>query len=265
MPAFARLTVALLLCASLSLAAQGESLRIVTEPWAPYVYEEHGQPRGLDYETAAIVLQRLGVEVDWQFLPWKRCLAMLERGQADGILDIFRTAAREPQMLFPEEPLSSVELVLFYAKERPYPFRRLEDLTGLRVGVSPGYWYANQAFRESTLFTREVAQTHEANFGKLLRGRIDLLITDRRAGHFLAAQLGLEQRIAHHPQVISRDHFYLALRRDAALEPLAARFAAELKRFKGEPAYAELEARYAQAQPASTSERGVRQAPSSAP
>ena len=55
------LTVALFTC--LSLTAYGEKLRIVTEPWAPYVYEEHGAMHGLDYETTVIVFQRLGIDV----------------------------------------------------------------------------------------------------------------------------------------------------------------------------------------------------------
>ena len=75
------LTVILFTC--LSFTARGEKLRIVTEPWAPYVYEENGKALGLDYETTAIVFKRLGIEVQWQFLPWKRCLSMLEQGQAD--------------------------------------------------------------------------------------------------------------------------------------------------------------------------------------
>ena len=54
------LTALLLLC--LSVTAQAEKLRIVTEPWAPYVYEENGKKLGLDYETTAIVFKRLGIE-----------------------------------------------------------------------------------------------------------------------------------------------------------------------------------------------------------
>ena len=69
MPLIAQLlSVILLTC--LSVAARGEKLRIVTEPWAPYVYEQGGKNLGLDYETTAIVFQRLGIEVEWQFLPW---------------------------------------------------------------------------------------------------------------------------------------------------------------------------------------------------
>jgi polar amino acid transport system substrate-binding protein len=238
-----QLLVILLACSCL--AAQAQSLRLVSEAWPPYIYEEQGQLRGLDYETAHIVLQRLGVEVEWQLMPWKRCLAAFSQGQVDGIFDVFQTAARQATMLYPDEPLSEIEFVLFHSAARPHRYRRPSDLHGLKVGVSAGYWYANRAFRESNRFTREPAPTHVANFGKLQRNRVDLVINDHRAGHFLLAKMGLSKTIGHSPKVISRDQLYLGLRRDGGFEELAERFAEELRRFKREPAYAALLARYA--------------------
>ncbi|NBF05416.1 transporter substrate-binding domain-containing protein [Pseudomonas sp. Fl5BN2] len=232
-----------LLCTCLSLAAQGEKLRIVTEPWAPYVYEDNDKALGLDYETTAIVFQRLGIEVEWQFLPWKRCLAMLETGQADGALDIFHSAERDSTLLYPSEPLSDVEFVMFYANQRPHPFKQLNELKGLTIGTSPGYLYSDD-FSGSTLFNREPAPTHEANFGKLLLGRIDLLITDKRVGQHLLDALGLRGQISQNPTVISHQSQYLAVRRNAGMDLLVQRFGAELKRFKREPAYAALSAKY---------------------
>ncbi|MEE9678000.1 amino acid ABC transporter substrate-binding protein [Pseudomonas koreensis] len=242
MPLIAQLlSVILLTC--LSVAARGEKLRIVTEPWAPYVYEQGGKNLGLDYETTAIVFQRLGIEVEWQFLPWKRCLSMLETGQADGALDIFHSAERDATLLYPSEPLSDVEFVMFYANDRPHPFNTLEQLKGLTIGTSPGYLYSPD-FSQSQLFTREPAPTHEANFGKLVRGRIDLLITDRRVGQHLLDELNIRDLITENPTVISRQSQFLAVRRNAGMDLLVQRFGAELKRFKREPAYAELSARY---------------------
>lgn len=246
MPLFQRQIIATLLLGCLALAARAEPLRVVTESWAPYVYQDNGQPAGLDYEISAEVLRRLGVEVQWQFLPWKRCLLALEQGQADAILDIFRLAEREQQMLFVEEPLSEVEFVLFFARNRPYPYRKLEDLRDLLVGTSPGYWYNDAEFRRSRLFHREEAPSHEANLGKLVRNRVDLVVNDRRAGLFLAAQLGLGQRLGYNTQALGHDRLYLALRRDPKLQPLAVAFAKELRRFKLEAAYASLQARYAE-------------------
>lgn len=227
----------------LSFAAWGEKLRIVTEPWAPYVYEENGKSLGLDYETTAIVFKRLGIEVEWQFLPWKRCLSMLEQGQADGVLDIFHSEERDALLLYPSEPLSQVQFVMFYANERPHPFSTLDELRGLTVGTSPGYLYSKD-FSDSQLFTREPAPSHEANFGKLVRGRIDLLITDRRVGQHLLDELNIRDQITENPTIISQQNQYLAVRRNAGMDLLVQRFGAELKRFKREPAYAELSARY---------------------
>ncbi|NWA29347.1 transporter substrate-binding domain-containing protein [Pseudomonas gingeri] len=243
MPVITQLLTAVFF-ACLSFAAQGEKLRIVTEPWAPYVYEENGQAKGLDYETTAIVFQRLGVEVEWQFLPWKRCLMLLEQGQADGALDIFHNHERDSSLLYPSEPLSDVEFVFFYAKAHPHPFNTLDDLKGLTIGTSPGYLYGS-VFKGTAQLKREDGPSHEANFGKLALGRIDLLITDRRVGQRLLKQLRLQGQIDQYPTVIARESQYLAIRRNAGMDLLLQRFGAELRRFKREPAYAELVARYA--------------------
>ncbi|MCF5721646.1 substrate-binding periplasmic protein [Pseudomonas syringae] len=256
------LTAALFTC--LSLAAYGEKLRIVTEPWAPYVYEEQGAMRGLDYETTVAVFQRLGVEVQWQFLPWKRCLAMLDQGHADGALDIFHSHDRDALLLYPSEPLSEVQFVLFYANDRPHKAQTLDDLRGLTVGISPGYLYGTP-FSDSTLFNREAAPSHEANFGKLLLGRIDLVITDRRVGQHVIKAMGLEGKVSQAPMVVSRQQQFLAVRRGAGMDLLVQRFAAELKRFKEEPAYAALSAKYGGFQANTASGHTVEQQESSAP
>jgi polar amino acid transport system substrate-binding protein len=192
MPLVARLFWILLL-ACLSPLALGERLRLVSDDWAPYVYQQNGQP------TASTTKSPPGVQAPrrrsgWQFLPWKRCLAMIEQGLADGILDIFQTESRQPTWCTPE-PMSDVEFVLFQARTPP------EDLAGLTVGTSPGYAYGGV---QRGHHFRAKPRHHEANFGKLMLGRIDLAITDRRVGHYLLRQLGLQQQVEELPLVISR-------------------------------------------------------------
>jgi polar amino acid transport system substrate-binding protein len=238
---FPLMIAVLLVC--LSFNALGEKLRIVTEPWSPYVTVDNGLASGLDYDTTAIVFKRLGIDVQWQFLPWKRCLMMLQEGDADGILDIAQTSDRDALLLYPSEPLSDVNWVMFQANARPHPFNTLDDLRGLTIGVAPGYLYSPQ-FDASPLFTREPAPTHEANFGKLLRGRIDLMVTDRVVGQHIIDQLKLRDQVSQLPTVLNHREQFLALRRNAGMDLLVQRFSAELKRFKREPAYAQLVERY---------------------
>lgn len=236
-----RLLCLLLVC--LSCSAQAERLRVVSDDWAPYIYEHNGQPQGIEYEVASEVFKRLGVQVDWEFMPWKRCLAMVEQGQADGVLGIFQNDARKVFMVFPDEPLSAVEFVLLGRRGQHRAVNRLEDLAGLTIGTSPGYDYG-AAFSQSTLFKREPAPTHEANFGKLMLGRIDLLVTDSRVGRYLRRQMGLQQQTEQLPLLIDRQNQYLGLARKPGREQLARSFADELRRFKQEPAYAQLIAHF---------------------
>ncbi|WP_438280130.1 substrate-binding periplasmic protein [Pseudomonas alabamensis] len=239
MPHFARLLwIALLVL--LSTVAHAERVRIVSDDWAPYVHLQAGQPAGVHQRLVDEVFHRLGIEVDWQFMPWRRCLAMVEQGQADGILDVLRTPARERYLVYAPEPLSQVEFVLFQSRERPHPAQRLEDLAGLSIGTSPDYDYG-EAFNTSTLFRQETAQTHEANFGKLLRGRIDMLVTDRRVGHYLIQQMGIADSVEMLPLLIHRRPQYLALGRRPGAERLAQRFAEALQRVRQEPGFQVLE------------------------
>lgn len=227
-----------------SLEARAEKLRIVTEPWTPYVFVENGQAKGIDYDTTVLVFERLGIDVQWQFLPWRRCLAMLEQGRADGVLDIIHTEERAQWLQFSSEPLSNIEFVLFQDNDHPHPVSSLDDLTGLTVGTSPAYTYGD-AFSHSTHFRQETAPSHEANFGKLVRGRIDLLITDRQVGARVIRAKGLQDEVSQLPMVIFRRAQFLAVRRNAGMDLLMQRFAAELRRFKLEPQYQQLLQRYA--------------------
>jgi len=243
MPYFIRL-FAILLLACLGSTAHAERLRIVSDDWAPYIHFEAGEPKGMHVEVANEVFRRLGIEVQWQFMPWRRCLAMVERGLADGVMDVFRSGPRRQYIVYPDEPMSSVDFVLFQARARPHRVRRLEDLAGLVVGVSPGYDHG-KAFEQSTLFRREPAPTLQANFGKLMLGRIDLLVTDRRAGHHALHALGLQDAVQMLPWRVNQRPQYLGLRLEPGREQLAQRFAEELRRFKREPAFQAIDARHA--------------------
>ena len=72
------------------------------------------------------------------------------------------------------------------------------------------------------------------------------MVNDRRTGIFLASRLGLGRKISYNATPVGHDHLYLALARTAELRALAQAFSEELRRFKAEPAYAELQARYAE-------------------
>jgi len=234
------LLLPLLLCQN----ALAEPLNIVSEAWPPYIYEVDGQLQGVDYDVANQVLGQLGYETRWQLMPWRRALHDTASGRADAILDISPNPEREQTYIFTSEPLSSSESVLFYRKDSPHPFDGVQDLRGLRVGVSAGYVYGNSEFMNAEYFSREPAASNEACLLMLKHERVDMAIMNKRVGLFTLHQLGLQQQIAQHPLVVSSGPLFLAFHQRPELAELARRFSSALRAFKASSAYPQILQRY---------------------
>lgn len=236
----------LMLCLLHSPAVLADSLRVVSEAWPPYVFEQDGRYLGVDLEVAERVLEVLGHEVTWELLPWKRAVRTVSLGRAQAILDIVPSPERVETLIFPDEPLSTNDTVLFYHRDRPHRFETLADLSGLKIGVSPGYTYGNPEFMAATDFVRESAPTVEANIAKLLRGRLDMVAMDRRVGLNMVHELGIADQLEYHSRTLASGQLYLAFHRSDALAPIAAAFGPALRAFKQTPEYAAILARYGQ-------------------
>ncbi|MEH6491485.1 substrate-binding periplasmic protein [Halopseudomonas sp.] len=241
MKLFAWLLLLPLLTCQTALAAP---LHIVSEAWPPYIYEEAGVLKGVDYDVTNRVLNELGYEAQWQLMPWRRALYDTASGSADAILDITPNPEREPQYIFPAEPLSHSESVLFYHIDRPHQFTGLQDLRGLKIGVSAGYVYGNPEFMHADYFSREPAANTEASLLMLMRERVDMVIMNKRVGQFTLRKLGLDQQVAYHPLVISSGALFLAFHRSPDMAALAKRFSSNLSTFKRSGEYLQILQRY---------------------
>ena len=236
-----------LLAVALALSAsplKAEQLTIVSEPWPPYVFEENNTIRGIDYEVSDRLLRELGYDPKWRMMPWKRAQHEVREGNADAILDISINDQRRQTYHYPSEPLSHSETVLFYRKSQPFPFTRIEDLRGLRIGISAGYSYGNDEFKAANYFERWPCPAIEACLLMLEHGRVDMLPINRRVGLYTIRQLGLNDRIAHHDTQLSSGELYLAFARTPALADLAKRFSEALQQFKQSDDYLHLLYRY---------------------
>ena len=232
------LTILLWLMACMNV--QAGSVHIVSEDWPPFIYAEDGEIKGADKDITEQVLNQLGYQVTWQLMPWRRVLHDVATGAADAILDIAPHEDHQDTYLFTGEPLSSHETVLFHDLRRPFAFNDLGDLNGLVIGVSPGYLYNNPEFIGSDAFFREPAPSFEANFQKLLRGRVDLVAMSRPVGIYTSRTLGIENQISFHRQPLSSSDFYLAFHRAEKWQDPSEQFSRALREFKKTKQYHEI-------------------------
>jgi polar amino acid transport system substrate-binding protein len=238
---------ALLVLCGLSWQAQAANLQIVTEAWAPYVFEENGKPTGVDYEVMEAVLKRMGHTFNFEFCPWKRCIKMLEEGDADALLDMDKgnNNEREKFAAFPEENLNTSSSVLFFKKGTKFTYTGLDSLKDKTVGVSAGYVY-NKEFDTATTFTREAATATEQNLTKLINNRINFAAINKNVGLYTAKKMGILDRIDYDPTPISDGTLFLGFSKKRGHDQLAQDFGKNLAAFKKTKEYKVILKKYGQ-------------------
>ena len=88
---------------------------------------------GYEPEAAALVLKRLGVDIEWVMLPWEDMIPAVRRGDADAVwCGQGMTAERAALVDFTAPYAVFNESVIVRAGD---PARTAEDLTGYRIGA----------------------------------------------------------------------------------------------------------------------------------
>jgi len=115
-------------------APAGPSKLFVTESFPPYTFEQDGEPAG----PMVDVLKAVCVELDWschiELLPWRRALAMAERGQADGLFTLLDTPQRQ-SLMRASLPVLDARYSVFARAGQAFTYTGAASLAGHQIGV----------------------------------------------------------------------------------------------------------------------------------
>ena len=200
-----------------TITAAKEVIRLTAGEWRPFISEtmENYGPF-TQVVTEAFALE--GVAVQYRFFPWKRAVRLAREGVWDGSIAIVHTQERETVFWYNTEPVMVGRRVFFHLKERPFDWSGIEDLAGLHIGATLEYYYgAPFEMAEKTGRIRvDRVPTDLQNFGKILRGRVDIFPLTREVGlYLLRTEFSPEEaaRVTHHPLPLSAIPFYIILSR----------------------------------------------------
>jgi polar amino acid transport system substrate-binding protein len=229
--------VILLCCLLLSCNLQAqESYRITTGEWPPYL-SENLPHNGF---MARIITESFALEditVQWQFFPWPRAMVYARSGKAEATA-IWRFSEKRNLRFLYSDPIIESGNVFFHLKKRPFDWQTLDDLKGLTIGSTSSYLYgeAFEAAVQKGIFTKQTIPSEESNFKKLLRGKIDLLPSNKFTGnHILKFKFSPKQaaKITYHPKFIEPQPLHLLFSRMSGNSKyFAARFNAGLEKLK---------------------------------
>lgn len=237
--------VCILITAFRPVSAQESPLLLVTDPFEPFIFPQEATLKGMDYEIVESVFKNLELPIKVEYYPWNRCLLMIQNRKADALIDLVISEERKSYIFFPQEPLSSASLVVFYARGNRPEIKKLEDLKSLLLGAQLGSEYPREL--NEVLVRREDTASIAQNFQKLVRGRVDILIENRIVGRYTANTLGLQDRVGvMELPVVFSSRYYLGFSHKEGHKALAEKFSKALVEFKRTPAYRDILTKYGQ-------------------
>jgi len=235
--------IVLTFTATLVQAEEG-SIQAVFTTWEPYGYLEDGKAVGFELEIFAAVMDAMKRPVEFIERPWKRCLYMVQRGEADVVISALKTSEREAFLYFPQEPISLSQTAFFTTTTNPIEFNgAYESLKDYTIGVVSGFSYGPD-FDAAGFLTKDEATSSEQVLKKLLAGRYEIAVGNIAVISSIAEKLGERQNIRFLTPLVHSQELYVGFSKAKGHEKLAQDFSNALAEFKASPEYKAILTRY---------------------
>ncbi len=163
-----------------------QNISIVSSQWSPYV-DASLPDKGLAFALVNQALQRKGYRPQLHIASWSRALEGVQIGVFDATCAIWKTPAREHDLLF-SKPYLRNKISFIKKKSLSLDYSRLSDLKGLIIGTVRGYAY-NDAFDHNRGLLKVPSNFIIQNLQKLHSGQIDLSLGDERAIRYALQQV----------------------------------------------------------------------------
>ncbi|OGV55136.1 MAG: hypothetical protein A2X49_15580 [Lentisphaerae bacterium GWF2_52_8] len=178
------------------------------EDWPPYSYLDKDVPSGKSVALVSEIFRRIGIPVEFKCYPFSRALMLLQKGQADAVVDVSYATDRESLLFYTEaqrkandcmkDALWLSEYVLFAKRTetKSLKFNSLQELIDKKssIGVNKGYSYTKCLF-DAGIKLREYA-TPELAFNALASGETDFYLLEKNIGIETVQKMGLQEEIA---------------------------------------------------------------------
>ena len=178
------------------------TLVMVGDNWCPYNCAPTAPQRGYMIDVLEKVLGPHFTLI-YQLKPWSRAIAMVESGEAQLLI---ATPSTTKQKIIASVPLGMDRSCFFVHKGNPWRYKRLEDLSAVRLGVVQDYRYDDNGpldgliaeYRKRNDARLETAMGEnalETNFRKLKSGRMDVVVENENVGRYMIQTLQMQNAV----------------------------------------------------------------------
>jgi len=169
------------------LSIAGETITFALEEYPPYI-SQHNYMQGIDAHIVSEAFRQEGLDVQFEFYPGARAYAFAIQGAVGGSFPWAKRESRLADFYFSDPLIEADQEHLYYLKDSnfkwDYKKQNYLELKGLRIGAVYAYHYGEKFEQAETDGVLTVDRTSELehSFRKLLAGRVDLVISQKRTG-----------------------------------------------------------------------------------
>ncbi|MEE9589648.1 MAG: transporter substrate-binding domain-containing protein [Hyphomicrobiaceae bacterium] len=171
--------------------AYGETLIMVADDFPPWTIidknDDNVRISGIDVEFVTEIAKRMNFDIELKNCPFKRCLRLMELGEADIQTSLLRRSEREKYMHYFETPYKTITRKVFYLrKESTIRIRTYDDLSALNVGAILGFNYFPEFDSDQKISKTPIIRLKQA-VRMLEAGRIDTFVSSESVGDYVIA------------------------------------------------------------------------------
>lgn len=166
-------------------AFSAEPIKLASLDWEPYIGQKL-KNQGYVAELVMAAFKKAGYDVTIDYMPWARVVKLSEKGTYDGYFPEYYSDSLK-EKFHVSDPMPGGPLGLFKRKGEAITYSKLEDLKPYKIGVVRGYINTAE-FDAADYLKKDEANDDLQNFKKLLKKRIDLVVSDKFVGLYVVEQ-----------------------------------------------------------------------------
>jgi len=210
--------------------------------------EKEDRLKGVAVEASQTFLNELNYKVKFRPIStWARALKEVKEGNIDIILPPYKTKSRKKEYIFPKQPFSMDQTVLFIRKGFEFNYNKLSDLKNYKGAaiINDSFGDEFDKYDKDILKIARLTKTEQC-FRFLLRERADYIIAGRNAGMAVLAQMGFNDKVHIYERPVIETGMYLgvSIKSDKDIIKIVNHFEKRTDQWKIEGKFKELEKKY---------------------
>jgi polar amino acid transport system substrate-binding protein len=180
------------------------------EDYPPYSYWKNGQVKGIGPEIINRVAENIGVKIRYQGIKWGDFPGLIEKGEINAVMPLFKTGEREQILYFPINGLVAEKNYFITWKNSGIKYSGdMRDLKGISIGVVKNYSYGEN-FDKAEYLKKKSYPGVELLMINLKNKKVKVAIGEYRVIQYFIKELGISDKVEFLEPPLPREFLYLA-------------------------------------------------------